>query len=283
MSRSAGASSVHNAGAPRHSRPVDVAAFHPVGRRRLADDIVEQIRHLITSEGLETGARLPSERQLAERCASSRTVVSQALRTLALMGLVEIRPGSGAYVLRDPGSMVSASLNVMMDLRHGSLGDLSQLRLWLETLGAVEALGAGKVPGTVAGLDETLAQLRTDGAGAAALVAADTNFHARLVAGAGNPYLTTLYESVHTAILELEYEHWVRTDQPPEWLGPAHAGEHLRLHQAVRDAFAAGRARALRAALGDHHRAMLEHLAAVPGRVRSQEARSRGASSRRAR
>ena len=265
MSRSLGAAPARR---PRPGGPtagsVDVGAFRPVGRRRLADDIVEQIRHLVAAEGLETGARLPSERQLAARCGSSRAVVAQALRTLALMGLVEIRPGSGAYVLRDPASMVSASLNVMMDLRHGSLEDLSQLRLWLETLGALEAVGAGRVAETVAGLDETLAQLGADGAGAGSLVAADTNFHARLVAGAGNPYLTTLYESVHTAILELEYDHWVRTDDPPEWLGAGHAGEHLHLHQQVRDAFASGDGTTLRAALGHHHRAMLEHLAAVP-------------------
>lgn len=245
------------------SRSVAPDAFHPVGRRRLADDIVEQIRRLIVSEGLETGARLPSERQLAERFVSSRAVVAQALRALALMGLVEIRPGSGAYVLRDPASMVSASINVMVDLRHGSLDDLCQLRLWLETLGAVEAAAAGRIADTVAGLDDTLGQLRADGAGAAALVAADTNFHACLVAGAGNPYLTTLYESVHTAILELEYEHWVRTDDAPEWLGPSHAGEHLGLHRAVRDAFAACDEQALRHSLEDHHRAMLDHLAAV--------------------
>lgn len=243
---------------------VDVDAFRPVGRRRLADDIVGQIRRLITDERLETGARLPSERQLAERCRSSRAVVSQALRTLALMGLVEIRPGSGAYVLRDPASMVSASLNVLVDLRHGSLDELSQLRLWLETLGAVEAMAAGHRSRTVDGLDDALVQL-AEGAGAASLVAADTNFHARLVDGAGNPYLTTMYESVHTAILEVEYEQWVRTDRPPEWLGPEHASEHLDLHRSVRDAFAAGDEPALRDALGRHHRAMLVHLAAVDG------------------
>lgn len=249
-------------------RAVGLDAFRPVGRRRLADDIVEQIRRLIVEEGLEAGARLPSERRLAERCGSSRAVVAQALRTLGLMGLVEIRPGSGAYVLRDPGSMVSASLNVMVDLRHGSLESLSQLRLWLETIGAVEALGAGRTAETVSGLDETLAQLGTPGAGAGSLVAADTNFHARLVAGAANPYLTTLYESVHTAILELEYEQWVRTDEAPEWLGPDHAGKHLDLHRAVRDAFVSHDAAALRAALGRHHQAMLEHLASV--RTREQ-------------
>jgi GntR family transcriptional regulator, transcriptional repressor for pyruvate dehydrogenase complex len=265
-------SSARGAGAIREERAtstaghaVDVDAFRPVGRRRLADDIVRQIRRLIVVERLEAGARLPSERQLAERCGSSRAVVAQALRTLALMGLVEIRPGSGAYVLRDPASMVSASFSVMVDLRHGSLESLCQLRLWLERLGAAEALHAGPVAATVGELDEALGRLGAVGAGASTLVAADTNFHARLVAGAANPYLTTLYESVHTAILEREYEQWVRTDDAPEWLAPAHRGEHLDLHRAVRDSFASGEAHELEVALGRHHRAMLGHLAATRG------------------
>lgn len=264
MSSSLGVDAGHGQVAGPPAAPVDVDAFRPVGRRRLADDIVEQIRRLIADEGLATGARLPSERQLAERCGSSRAVVAQALRTLALMGLVEIRPGSGAYVLRDPASMVSASFNVMAELRHGSLDDLSQLRGWLETLGAVEALSAGRAAETANALDESLRQLAAPGAGPAALVAADTNFHARLVAGAANPYLTTLYESVHAAVLELEYEQWVHTDTTPEWLGPPHVPGHLDLHRAVRDAFVASDEGALRAALGRHHQTMLEHLAAVP-------------------
>ncbi len=248
---------------PHQHSAVDVGAFRPLGRQRLADGIVDQIRRLIVDEGLQAGARLPAERKLAERVGSSRAVVAQALRSLALMGLVEIRPGSGAYVLRDPGSMVSASLNVMVDLRHGSLDQLCQLRLWLETLGAVEAMAGPARGAVIEGLDETLAQLGQETAGAASLVAADTNFHARLVAGASNPYLSTLYESVHTAILELEYDQWVRTDDAPEWLGSEHASEHRALHLAVRDALAREDEQALRGSLGDHHRAMLDHLAAM--------------------
>ena len=53
--------------------------------------------------------------------------------------LAEIRRGSGAYVVRRPETMVTASVSLMLDLDQRSVSELMQLRLWLETLGAREA------------------------------------------------------------------------------------------------------------------------------------------------
>lgn len=239
-------------------------ALRPVGRRRLADDIVEQIRRLIVEEELEAGARLPSERDLAERCRSSRAVVAQALRTLSLMGLVEIRAGSGAYVLRNPATMVRASVDLVLELRQGSMDHLCQLRLWLETLGAIEGAAAAD-EAHLRQLEAAFDRLAACDANASSLMAADANFHALLVAGAGNPYLTALYENVHTAVVTVEHERWVRTDDAPGWLGSSHAEEHVRLHRPILDAVRARDEQATRAALLAHHAALLEHLVTVRG------------------
>lgn len=249
---------------PSPLRRVPSGAFRPVARRRLADEIVEQVRRLLVEEGLTEGDRLPSERDLAARVGASRAVVAQALRTLSLMGLVEIRPGSGAYVLRDPATMVRASVDLMLDLREGSLAHLCELRLWLETLGAVEAARRRD-----AGLDRRLADALDHLVGSegnpSSLVAADTNFHALVVAGAGNPYLTTLYESVHTVVVTAEFERWVRTDEPPSWLGDRQGTAHDRLHRPILEAVVAGDEAAVRQALQVHHEALLEHLAILGG------------------
>lgn len=247
-------------------RRLESDAFQRVPRRRLADEIVQQIRTLVAEECLEAGTRLPSERELAARCGASRAVVAQALRTLSLMGLVEIRPGSGAFVARNPQSLVSASVALMADLHPGSLHHLCELRLWLETDGALGALAqrAEARPGAAgreleADLESALGKLGSS-PGVSAFAAADTNFHARLVAGAGNPYLTALYESVHTEILSVEYAGWVRSDDAPAWLALPHVEDHLRLHRAMLAALSHGDADAMRRALVDHHEAMLTHL-----------------------
>ena len=240
-------------------RAADLAGIQPVSLRRVSDQVADQIRLLITRERLAEGERLPPERDLAERFGVSRPMVSQALRMLSLMGLVEIRQGSGAYVLRRPQGMVTASVGLMLDLDHGPLDDLADLRLWLETLGATHA--AGHAP--AADLHAALRRLAGATGSAAAWIAADTVFHANVVRAAGNAYLTALYEGVHTAVLSREYEHWVRTEAEPAWLTGPGSSVLLDLHQAIYDAVAGGDAGAAQTAVLRHHEVMLDHLEAA--------------------
>jgi GntR family transcriptional regulator, transcriptional repressor for pyruvate dehydrogenase complex len=230
--------------------------FHPVSVTRVSDEVAEQIRRLIVTEQLAEGARLPAERELADRFGVSRPMVSQALRMLALMGLVDIRRGSGAYVLRRPQDMVTASVSLLLDL-HGSVGELAELRLWLETLGATRAAQRREPDRVTAALD----RLAGATGSAPAWIAADTLFHAAAVKAGGNTYLTAVYEGVHAAVLAHEYEHWVRTETEPAWL--ASPGALLGLHQAIYDAIAAGDTEAARLSVRRHHQVMLEHLAAA--------------------
>jgi GntR family transcriptional regulator, transcriptional repressor for pyruvate dehydrogenase complex len=248
----------------RREQPVDLAGIRPVLLPRVSDEVAEQIRRLIVGEQLAEGARLPAERELADRFGVSRPMVSQALRMLSLMGLVEIRRGSGAFVLRRPQAMVTASVGLMLDL-HGSVGELAELRLWLETLGVVHAAQRQVPVGEIAVIGDALQRLAGSTGSAPAWIAADTVFHAMAVRAAGNTYLTAMYEGVHTAVLAHEYEHWVRTETEPAWLAPAGAPALLDLHRAIYDAVAAADAEAAHDAVLRHHQVMLEHLAAAPG------------------
>jgi len=234
----------------------DLAGIQPVSSRRVSEQVADQIRVLITRERLAEGDRLPPERDLGELFGVSRPMVSQALRMLSLMGLVDIRQGSGAYVLRRPQAMVAASVSLMLDLDQGPLDDLAELRLWLETLGAVHAAQRGKA----ADLRGSLRRLAGATGSAAAWIAADTVFHANVVRAAGNAYLTALYEGVHTAVLSREHELWVRTETEPGWLAGSGASVLLEIHQAICDAVAAGDASRAQAAVLHHHEVMLEHL-----------------------
>src|ERR1700755_3184996 len=134
----------------RRPRAVPLPGISPVATGRRSADVAAQIRNLIIRERLAEGARLPAERELAERVCASRATVSQALRAPALMGLVEIRHGSGAYVVRRPEAMVTASVNLMLDLDRDSAGHLMDLRLWLEGTG-VRGGGRGRAGGGARG------------------------------------------------------------------------------------------------------------------------------------
>lgn len=73
-------------------------ALTPVRRRRLYEDVVQQLQGLISSGRLEPGDQLPAERALAEQLAVSRASVREGLRTLEARGMLEARPGQGLFV-----------------------------------------------------------------------------------------------------------------------------------------------------------------------------------------
>ena len=67
--------------------------------RRLFWNIVDKIEALINSGQYPAGARLPPERELAENFAVSRPTIREAIIALEVLERVEVKTGSGVYVL----------------------------------------------------------------------------------------------------------------------------------------------------------------------------------------
>ncbi|MDD0839042.1 FadR/GntR family transcriptional regulator [Curvibacter sp. HBC61] len=67
--------------------------------KRLYRQIAEQLRGLIEQGEFAPGSRLPAERDLARQLGVSRPSVREALIALEVEGWVEVRTGSGVYVL----------------------------------------------------------------------------------------------------------------------------------------------------------------------------------------
>jgi len=67
--------------------------------QRLYRQIAEQLRAAMLSGEFTVGARLPAERDLAKQLGVSRPSVREALIALEVEGWVEVRTGSGIYVL----------------------------------------------------------------------------------------------------------------------------------------------------------------------------------------
>lgn len=229
---------------------------------RIADRVADQIRNHIVDQGIAEGERLPSERQLAELVGSSRLTVSQALRSLAVQGLVTIRPGAGAFVLRNPASMVDASIELMLRLEPDSLGEAAQMRFLLELTAGRQAIARG-VP-DLAPLNRALADLSGARGSASEWIAADTIFHVEIVRLAGNRFLTSMFSSMHTALVEKAYEAWVSAKRAPRWLTGAAFEQQIALHEPMASALEAGNREAFQRAAVLHQRALLDHLGLQP-------------------
>ncbi len=69
-----------------------------VQRVSIVQQVVDNIRELITSGEVEAGQKLPSEKDLCEKMNVGRGTIREAFRVLQAGGLVEIKPGRGAFV-----------------------------------------------------------------------------------------------------------------------------------------------------------------------------------------
>lgn len=67
--------------------------------RRLYEQIAQKLAGGIAEGKYEIGQRLPSERELAQAFSVSRPTIREAIIALELDGLVDVRTGSGVYVL----------------------------------------------------------------------------------------------------------------------------------------------------------------------------------------
>jgi GntR family transcriptional repressor for pyruvate dehydrogenase complex len=60
--------------------------------------VTTKLLELFTSGQIAPGTRLPPERQLAASLEVGRSAVREALAALEVLGVVDVRPGSGTYL-----------------------------------------------------------------------------------------------------------------------------------------------------------------------------------------
>ena len=71
-------------------------------RPKLSERVVNAIRQQIVTGAYAAGQKLPTEHQLTDRFGVSRTVIREAMASLAADGLVEPRQGAGVFVREHP-------------------------------------------------------------------------------------------------------------------------------------------------------------------------------------
>lgn len=155
------------------------------------DKALAGLRQMIASGAIGPGEQFPPEPELCDRLGVSRSSLREAARSLAALGVIESRHGSGTYVSAlDPAEIISRfSLSVELIPLEGVL-QLMEVRRVLESH-ATAAAAARQDPELEAYLGEILDQLEatTD---AAEIQALDAEFHGAICKAGGNPTVTAL-------------------------------------------------------------------------------------------
>src|SRR5437660_5386925 len=171
-------------------------SYTPIHSSKVYEQIAKQIEQRILSGELQTGDRLPTERELAIQFQASRTAVREAMKTLAQKGLVNMRPGRGTLVIDGTSQAMRLSLGLMMRVGQvGSSVNLVEVREILEPeIAALAAVRAKEedIAAMQAGVETMDANLYN----ADVYIAADNDFHRALARGTQNELILALVDSV---------------------------------------------------------------------------------------
>lgn len=95
-------------------------------------EIVKQLREMITVDGLESGDKIPSERELSERLNVGRSSVREALRALELLGLIETRRGEGTFIRDFKGHQLVQLLSTFILQDEKAKQDVIETKCFIE-------------------------------------------------------------------------------------------------------------------------------------------------------
>jgi GntR family transcriptional repressor for pyruvate dehydrogenase complex len=115
--------------------------FKPIQQQKIYEQIVEQIKVMITEGNLKPGDKLPAERVLAENLNVSRASVREALSALHLLGLLEIKSGEGTFIKQSDVNSIIQPLALLLLMERDTALEILQVRKGLE----VEAAGLAAV------------------------------------------------------------------------------------------------------------------------------------------
>jgi len=176
--------------------PLSAPPAAPARRRTGSpEEIARLLTAYVTTGHLQPGARIPSERRLAEELGVGRTVVREALKSLALVGLIESRHGDGTYVAESTPESFSRAVEWRLVAWGGERGDVAEAIAVLE--GDLAALAAERRTDT----DQLALHLgvEREATSPAELQAAHLAFRNTLAVAAGNVTLASVVEALRAA------------------------------------------------------------------------------------
>jgi DNA-binding FadR family transcriptional regulator len=201
-----------------------------VKKVRISDTVVDQIIHLIEKGKLPVGAQLPGERDLVNQLQVGRASVREALRILEAQGVIEVRPGIGAFIISDVSKDTEGIRLWFQEHAHEIL-DILQIREALERQAAALACakaGPDEIARMEAVLDEADQSLVKNDL--EQLGHLDQQFHRLLGEASGNELMAQIVNSIIEATVSPR-----RSIQRIPGRAGTSLEEHRTIWRAIRD------------------------------------------------
>lgn len=215
---------------------------------RLYQQVAEQLAAAIAAGDYPPGTRLPAERKLAERFEVSRPTVREAIIALELAECVEVKGGSGVYVVdAEAGSFKAGDSDI------GPF-EILQARIMFE--GEAAGLAARQMSEEeLEGLERILQEMIAENATEAYAEVADEKFHLHIARGTHNDAVVSVCE--HLWQLRNSSSVSARILEKVRQVG---SRPRIEEHRRILDALKRRDADAARSAMRDHLQRVVQQL-----------------------
>ncbi|WP_156678012.1 FadR/GntR family transcriptional regulator [Sphingomonas profundi] len=182
--------------APTSTIPDVARRDTPSGYQRVVSLLGEQLM----AGSLKVGDRLLPERELALQLSVSRPIVREALRSLAMIGLLEIRHGHGTFVRAPDIASLGDFFTFALAQQTDVTGDILEVRIAIERQAirlACTRARAHDLQNIAEAFHRIVATIEDPVAGGHA----DYHFHAMLVQASHSPALVRIYSIVSDLLM----------------------------------------------------------------------------------
>ena len=210
---------------------------HPTDMRverkpKLFENVAQVLRAQILAGDFEVGERLPTESRMTEIFGVSRTVVREAVASLAASNLVEARHGAGVFVLDHPTRKIGA-ITAEMGTRISQAVNVLEVRMGIE----IESAGLAaerRSPSQEARIQEAFFEFEHLLKLGEPTGKADFAFHREIAAATNNPFYIEILDALGDRTIPCDRNSpWYSIEVlSPEYLGGLQR-EHLRILQAI--------------------------------------------------
>ena len=180
--------------------------FKPLKKTRLYEDVADQIKKAIYEGHLKPGDRLPSERKLCEMFNVGRPTIREALRTLSVLGLVEINHGSKGSTVKDHDitqymEAIREELSWLIKVEGKTLEDLWEVRKYIE-LGIAHSAATNATEKDLKKLDRLIKKMEASWDDIQTYFRIAVEFHQELALSTKNKIFYLVWEMFHDILLK---------------------------------------------------------------------------------
>lgn len=227
-----------------------------IRKKKLYEDVIDQIIRLVETQNYQVGDRLPSLQELSEMFRVGKPTLREALCVLASTGALEIVHGNGIFIRRLPLKPYDRILVPLDDI------DNEQLLYWLELRRAIEVEAAAlaaerRQESDLQYIEEAQLKLEEElrEGNSKTIADWDYQFHHRIVLATHNPIFIQAATTI-AQTLQQYFEPTSRQSMAIPWRKELVASEHRKILEQIKNS----RPREAR-------RTMLEHITNVERKV----------------